>query len=288
MKIQRNVDLGKKTSIWVWSISSYFTEINSKEDLIDIFKFIKKKSLWIIPIWFWSNVFFYNNIVDKVIVKLRNNNIDFKSKEKNFKKKIVNVWAWVILQKLIFILAKEWLDMSQLSWYPSTLWWAIAVNSGLLWKSISDYLICANLFNFKTWKFENWIKSDFNFIYRSSRIKSNNKYLIFDCVLKIPIWINIQEKIKKLIKEKKLKQPSWKCSGCFFKNPDWNYAWELIDRAWLKWLKIWWAYISKKHANFLMTNSFATKEDLFSLKELIKNSVFKKFWIKLEEEVVIY
>ncbi len=282
MKILRNIDLGNKTTIWVWSTASFFSEIKTKEDLLEVYNFAKENNLWFLALWLWSNVFFYNDIKDKIVLQLRNRFIEKLDWD------LFCVWAWVNLWNLILSLAKKWFDLSNLSWYPSTIWWAICVNSGLMWKDIWDYLISANIFNFKTWKFETWTKKDFNFSYRYSKLKWKDWYLLFDCMLCVPSWNNLLNKVNEIIKKRVWVQPKWRCGWCFFKNPDWDFAWRLIEQAWLKWFNIWGAYVSEIHANFLMTKTWAKKEDLFKLKEYVIAKIQEKYNIKLEPELVIY
>ena len=282
MKILYNIDLGKKTTIWVWSRASYFSEIKSHEDLIEVYNFSKDNNLWLLPLWMWSNVFFYNDIKDKVVIQLKNRSIDKLTWD------LFEIWAWSSLQGLILLLAKQWYDLSSLSWYPSTVWWAIAVNSGLMGKDIGNFLLSANVFNFNQWKFEKWSNEDFDFSYRHSKLKWKGWYIIFDCIISVPRDMNVLENLEKILKARVWSQPIWKCSWCFFKNPEWDYAWRLIEEAWLKWFSIGWAFVSDVHANFLMTNPDVKKEELFDLIDHIKKEVLKKFGISLAQEVLVY
>ncbi|MEW6096921.1 MAG: hypothetical protein AB1567_10430 [bacterium] len=78
-----------------------------------------------------------------------------------------------------------------------------------------------------------------------------------------------------------------KSAGCIFKNPTGYFAGKLIDEAGLKGVRIGGAYVSHKHANFILNDGKASAEDILKLIEVIKNTVFNKFGVKLEEEIVI-
>jgi len=388
MKIQNNINLGKKTTLKTWWNSKFFTEIKTKEDLFEVFKYSKENNLKIIPLWLWSNTFFSWDLEDKIVVKLKNGEIEkmklschprecgdlvkiswindcLKNNEsldsstgsewqnirsewqninpewqninpewqninsdwekinsdwENTNKKLeqipdnslknqslrswilkvsgmTKIWqedtffkiqSWAILWNIINKLAKDDFDLSPLAWFPSSIWWAIVWNAGLLWKEIRDYLISAEVFNLKTWEFENWENEDFWFEYRFSKLKWKNDYLVWSWVFNIPKWENILEKIRELTLLRIKKQPQWRSAGSFFKNPEWDFAGRLIEEVWLKWFKIWWAYFSEKHANFLTTENWVKKEDIVKLKNLAKNKVRERFWIELEEEVVVY
>lgn len=312
MKIQNDINLGKKTTLKIWWNSKYFAEIKNKEDLLEVFKYSKKNKLKIIPLWLWSNVFFSWELENVIIVKLGNWEVEkikshhelvsgslalWVSKKMNNKedseinsewKFFFQIWAWAVLWNVINQLAKEDFDLSPLTWFPSSIWWAIAWNAWLLWKEIKDYLVSAEVFNLKTWEFEIWKNEDFEFDYRFSKLKWKNEYLVWSWIFKIPKWDNLKEKISELMKIRWEKQPQWRCAWSFFKNPPWDYAGRLIEEVWLKWYKIWGAYFSEKHANFLMTEKWVKIDDVIDLKNLAKAKVKEKFWIDLEEEVVIY
>jgi len=48
------------------------------------------------------------------------------------------------------------------------------------------------------------------------------------------------------------------------------------------------AQISTKHCNFVINNSKASAQDLLNLIKLVKEKVYSKYGIKLEEEIKIY
>ena len=186
---------------------------------------------------------------------------------------------------------KENFDLTPLAWFPSTIWWAIAWNAGLCGFEMKDYLVSARLLNIETWKIEERKNSDFEFWYRTSKLKWKFDFVIIDCVLKIPKfeWENekLKEKLQKNLLERTKKQPKWRSAWSFFKNPEWDFAWSLIEKVGLKWKWNWWAYFSWKHANFLMINDWAEIWDILKLKDLAKKKVKKEFWVDLEEEVII-
>ena len=84
------------------------------------------------------------------------------------------------------------------------------------------------------------------------------------------------------------KQPKGNTCGSFFKNPSKeNSAGSLIEKVWLKWFKIWWAYFSELHANFLMSDWTATYKDLLDLIKLWQEKVKSNYNIDLTPEVRI-
>ncbi len=300
MKILHNINLWKKSTIWIWWEAKYYCEAKREWDLMNARNFAKKNDLWIIFFWIWSNILFSQNIENKLVCRIKNNFFEKISENEEFW--LFKVWSWTILWNLINILIKDNFDLTNLAWFPSTIWWAIVWNAWLCWSEMKDFLVSAKILNLKTWKYEEWKNEDFEFEYRNSKIKkiinqnknkSENNFIISSCILKIPKtrlnkedWLKL--KLTRNLQERADKQPKWRSAWSFFKNPYPHFAWKLIEQIWLKWFKIWWAYFSWKHANFLMTKEWVTIKDILKLRNLAKRKVKDEFWVDLEEEIVIY
>ena len=92
-------------------------------------------------------------------------------------------------------------------------------------------------------------------------------------------------KIKELRESKHpLDKPSL---GSTFKNPEGDFAARLISECGLKGTIIGNAQIAEKHPNFVLNLGGATFEDITNILTLVKESVFEKFGVKLEEEIII-
>ncbi len=79
--------------------------------------------------------------------------------------------------------------------------------------------------------------------------------------------------------------PKGRSMGCVFKNPPSYSAGELIEKSGLKGHRIGGAVISELHANFIINENNATTDDIEDLIVTIKEEVFRKFGIRLEEEI---
>ena len=95
----------------------------------------------------------------------------------------------------------------------------------------------------------------------------------------------IEKNIKNYADLRRQIQPIGKSCGSVFKNPKGYSAGELIDRANLKGLRIGGAFVSERHANFIITQSNALSSDVYALIQHIKEKVKDKFDITLKEEV---
>jgi UDP-N-acetylmuramate dehydrogenase len=82
----------------------------------------------------------------------------------------------------------------------------------------------------------------------------------------------------------RVSQPS---AGCFFKNPQGEHAWRLIDQAGMRGCRVGGAQVSAVHANFLVNRGGARAQDFLRLAALVKEKVMATSGIALEEEVRI-
>lgn len=86
--------------------------------------------------------------------------------------------------------------------------------------------------------------------------------------------------------ERRRHLPVGKSCGCVFKNPHGVSAGKLIEEAGLKGFAFGAAQVSEKHANFII-NRGDRSADVFRLIQKVKQSVYEKFGVMLEEEVVL-
>jgi len=100
---------------------------------------------------------------------------------------------------------------------------------------------------------------------------------------------DLKQEAREILKNRKCRQPATLPSaGCIFKNPlVGKTAGELIDLCGLKGLKIGGAEISVKHANFIVNTGPAVAADILSLMECVRQTVFERFNVNLEPEVIV-
>ena len=75
--------------------------------------------------------------------------------------------------------------------------------------------------------------------------------------------------------------------GSTFINPDGHKAWELIERAGCRGLRLGGAMVSEKHCNFLINTGSATAADLEGLGEEVRRRVMAETGIRLQWEIRI-
>jgi UDP-N-acetylmuramate dehydrogenase len=77
-------------------------------------------------------------------------------------------------------------------------------------------------------------------------------------------------------------------AGSVFKGVDGEPAWKFIEKAGLRGISIGGAMVSDKHANFIINTGGATARDVKLLIDRIKQEVFGKTGVALEEEVMLW
>ena len=85
--------------------------------------------------------------------------------------------------------------------------------------------------------------------------------------------------------QRKQSQPGGASMGSMFKNPENYYAGYLIETAGLKGFQVGNARISKKHANFFVSDGDTTSEEIRALIAEAWNSVHEQFGVEMELEV---
>lgn len=184
-------------------------------------------------------------------------------------------------------------DYSQNLWHrfiglPGSIAGAIYGNAGCFGLETENNFVSCNVLNLETWQVTLLKKNQMNFSYRNSILKQEKKYFIISAVFDLSKKIEKYHSDVDNIDFRENKQPAWNSCGSFFKNPSREYpAGYLIQQVGLKWSKLWWAYFSEKHANFLMHDGSGSHKDMLDLIELAKKKVREKFEIDLENEVQI-
>jgi len=284
----KNKDISNLSNFNTKAYSKYYFEINSRQDIdsiYEIYNYALKNNLKLLFVAWGTNLLFAFDIFDWIIIK---NNLSWWTY--NSETKILESYS----NELISDISESLLNDSRqvlwkrFIWLPWSIWWAIFWNAGCFWLETENNFVEAELLDLETWKRTILDREEMKFNYRTSIIKETNKYFI----------IKIQFDLSKLVEKyssdvdnlyfREHKQPKGNTCGSFFKNPSReNSAWKLIEEVWLKWNKIWWAFFSDKHANFLMNDGTATYTDLLDLIKLAQEKVKGTYNVDLVPEVRI-
>ncbi len=127
--------------------------------------------------------------------------------------------------------------------------------------------------------------------YRTSRLLHQPRWLVLEAEFRLTEEASpeeIQKRMRELLEERRARQPANPRScGSVFKNPPAGPpAGRLIEEAGWKGRSIGGAQVSHKHANFIINRGGATAADTANLIAAIEESVWQRFGIRLEREVV--
>lgn len=126
-------------------------------------------------------------------------------------------------------------------------------------------------------------KEEITFGYRHSSLKG---LIILRAWFVLPRAENLKASVRYYIKERMRNQDySYPSCGCIFKNPAETSAGFLIDNCELKGFRKNGAQVSTKHANFIININNASYSDVSYIINYIKDAVYRKFAVLLEEEI---
>ncbi len=286
--LQTQVDISHLSNFKTPASTQYYFEIREENDttkIIDIIQWARKTSLPILFVSGGTNMLFAFDVYKGIVIL---NNLKGWSYDK--KRKILKSYSSESISPIAEKLEKEY---NQKLWHrfiglPGSIAGAVYGNAGCFGLEIENNFVSCKVLNIENGQVSTIEKKDMNFSYRSSRIKEEKKYFI------ISAKFDLSQKIEKYhsdidnIDFRENKQPTGNSCGSFFKNPSKKQsAWYLIEQVWLKWYKLWGAYFSQKHANFLMHDGHGTYKDIIKLILLAQERVRKQFGLELENEVQI-
>lgn len=169
---------------------------------------------------------------------------------------------------------------------PGTIGGAVKMNAGCYGREVKDTLQWAEVMDSRG-EIRRFSTQELNFTYRHSGVEQDHIVIraCFDLKSEDPKIIH--HRLTQLLTEREKSQPvKGRTGGSTFKNPSGHAAWELIDQAGCRGLKIGDAQVSEKHCNFLLNLGAATAKDLERLGEQVRQRVFATAGVELEWEII--
>ncbi len=264
------------------------------KNLDDLSKFLSlvPSEVDVMPIGACSNLLIRDGGLSGVAVRLGRNfsQIEIMNNQ-------VKLGAGNLSSKVAVNLSELGYDLSFLRTIPGTIGGAVAMNAGCYGSYIGDYVRSIEGVD-KSGKIIRVSKENLQFKYRCSRLP--NDFIITSAIVKPNREKKevIEERMKEMLSKREETQPIKKATcGSTFKNPDGKSslilensielkAWSLIDRAGLRGKQVGRAMVSKKHPNFLINLGGATSDEIESLGEYVRKSVYEKFKVSLDWEVI--
>lgn len=290
-----NEPLAEHTTFKIGGPAEFWVEPQDTAELNSLIKAAKNKNIPIFVIGAGSNILCVDSGIKGIVISL---NSDY-FKKIEAKKDNVLCGAGVRLASLVekaHALALGGIEF--LSGIPGTVGGALTMNAGISEsvregkkirkiRSIGDMVEEVSVMdyagNIMTLK-----RKELDFSYRRSNLSD---YVILDANFKLfkKDKKEIKNEINKYLDYRKRTQDmSSPSAGCIFKNPPQESSGRLIDLCGLKGKSIGDAFISLKHANFILNKGSAKAEDILGLISLVKKEVKNRFGIELDTEIKIW
>ena len=280
-----DVSLKKYTTYKLDTIARLIISPRDIEDLIKIITIIKEKKLNYKILGNGSNLIFVDKIYEGVLIKL--DNLD----DLKIKGNRVVVGAGYNLTKLALKTANESLTgLEFASGIPGTVGGAVFMNAGA-YKSDMGYVVESVKVLTPDLEIKTMQNKELDYHYRSSFFQRNRDYVILEAIIRLrkgtkeAIMALIKDRRDRRIASQPLEYPN---AGSVFRNPENDFAGRLIEECGLKGYGINGAYVSEKHANFIVNKENASGKDIRDLIEKIKKDIKDKYNIelKVEQEIV--
>ena len=283
-KIIYNEPMRNHTSFKIGGNADLFVSVVNEDELKQALNYAKLKNLPITIIGNGSNLLVSDNGIRGLVIKI---DIQFLKIENNKKDIVVTVGSGNKIMALgIQLKEKEISGFEELSGIPGTIGGAVFMNAGAYGKEMKDMVVSTKCMNREGKIFE-LSNEEQKFEYRSS-IFNQKEYIILETKLKLEKGNkeNIEQKMKEYLNKRKEKQPlEYPSAGSTFKRQEGLITAKLIDDCGLKGYKIGGAMVSEKHAGFIVNTGDATAKDVIDLIKYVKDKVFEKYGVEIEEEI---
>lgn len=280
-KLQANAPLGRKSHFGVGGTAEVLFEPLDMDDLVFFLRRVPR-DIPIIPLGAMSNVLIRENGIEGVVIILG----DW-FKQIYVEEEILEVGAGVSCSKLsTFAMDNELGGLEFLMGLPGTVGGAIKMNAGCFGSEMSNVLVeCEGITT--SGKIQWFRVKDIGASYRHTEIPDS-------CIITrawfrgvVNVNYSVPKKTREFMEKRLSSQPlGVRTCGSTFKNPEGLKAWQLIEKAGCRGLRVGGAQISEKHCNFIVNTGDATAADVEDLGEKVVREVFEKTNVKLEWEIV--
>jgi len=171
-----------------------------------------------------------------------------------------------------------------LSGIPGTIGGAVAMNAGAYGGELAQVLVSAEAVD-RAGKVHRVTAAELGFSYRQSGAPADWIFTAARLRATPGDQVAIARRIAEIDAARVESQPRSRTGGSTFVNPPGHKAWELIDRAGCRGLRIGDAQVSEKHCNFLINLGAATASDIEALGEEVRRRVLEKSGVRLEWEI---
>ncbi|WP_329385636.1 UDP-N-acetylmuramate dehydrogenase [Anaerofustis butyriciformans] len=276
-----NEPMKKHTTFRSGGEAELYINVLSSENLVELIKYLKEHNIEYIVLGRGSNVLVKDGGIDSVVISTS------MMKNLSVKDNIIEADAGVSLALIANEALKNELEGFEFaSCIPGSLGGGVFMNAGAHGGELKDVLVDVTVFDGKDIKV--LLPDELDLSYRHSNVEEKG-YVVLSA--RIKLRKGDTEKIKNKMAENKEyrvnAQPMEPSAGSTFKRPEGYIAAKLIDDAGLKGFHVGDAYVSEKHAGFIVNKNKAKSRDILEVIDYVKKEVYNKYNVMLEEEVRI-
>lgn len=278
--IYENVDLKPLCSFKIGGTSRWLAKPRTVTDLWQVLDLVSANNLKMAIIGAGTNILFDDQNFDGLIISLSELESDITTIDHS---RFIVSAGQKLSTFVAFCRKKKCFCFDPLLFIPGTIGGAIVNNAGANGLCLADCVQWVEGINLHTRLFQRLSKEQISFAYRSCSLRGN--FIVTKAMLKIPLK-SVSCDLKAVAQYRRRHQPyQAKSAGCVFKNPQNDSAGRLIEAAGCKNMCYGEAYVSEKHANFIINKGQCTAADIKSLICMIEQAVAVKFNIKLQREL---
>lgn len=272
-----------------WKIggpADLFVAPKNKEELQSALHIFKRANIPWFVLGKGSNTLFSDKGIRGAVIKLDN---EFEQLRFDEEDKVYAGGAYSFIKMSVIAAKKGLTGLEFAGGIPGTVGGAVYMNAGAHGSDVSRVLISAEV-ALDTGELVVLQNEDLQYAYRFSLLQSTLKGIVTEAVFQLAKGDRKEiasamatHKARRLLTQP-LQQAS---SGSVFRNPPNDFSARLIESAGLKGTRVGGAEVSDKHANFIVNTGHATANDVLTLIEQIRQTVFEKNGILLETEVLM-
>lgn len=275
-------NLRHKSTLGLNGSCLYYTEIEEENSLQKLVKILRELDIPYYVLGSGSNVLFPDIRYDGMVIQIKAP----KHQKIQVKANVCRVNAGTHLKGFLDALEDAgYGGLEFLEGIPGTLGGALRMNAGTAQQGIWDRVEQITYVDVDG-TIKVCSRDSIDVQYRDCLFLKNK--IVTDVLFKLePSTQRLVHEKRQHYRQLRAHQPHGKSLGCFFKNPPGLSAGKLLDDLGIGSWRIGGAYVSEKHANFLMNNGNACFNDFVQLVRKIRKYVWEKTKISLSLEVKI-
>lgn len=275
--------MDKHTTFRIGGKAEAFVRAESIEELSDLRAFCSREEIPFLFIGKGSNILVSDKGISGVVATFGEKMCEIRVKDD-----MIIAEAGATLSAVAgFALQRGLTGMEFAAGIPGSVGGAIRMNAGAYGGDMSQVVGWVRVLepdgNIKT-----ILGAHMEFGYRTSILKEL-PYIVLACGIQLMPGdeTQIRQTMLELAAKRREKQPlEYPSAGSTFKRPEGFFAGKLIEDAGLRGKKIGGAMVSEKHCGFIINEGNATAKDVTELIEFVRKTVYERFGVLLEPEVI--